>query len=183
MGRKWSLISKFLPGRNENAVKNRFFSILKISIKKTLNEEEVARKIYVKIKVIKDSISIEHPIVSAHQNNIKTKCETSLSNMSISNNSFAAVQSIHKRMKIESPYINHNRDHIELEQTSSKIMMDRSQKGILIDLIPSSSNIEFGSLDCIRDNSEGGKESPNRENSQNLGLIEQAIAILIIFLI
>ena len=29
MGRKWSVISKAIPGRNENAVKNRYYALVK----------------------------------------------------------------------------------------------------------------------------------------------------------
>ena len=146
-GRKWSQISKFLKGRNENAVKNHFFSILKITSKEKISEEEISRKIYLKIKNIQDKLSIDHPLPHSFQPiTIKTKHEISLTNMSLSNSSFRMMQHHHKRLKIiESPLME------RYQRPSSKHLDNNNSfnsKGILIE--PNFSSIVLGN-DLMKD--------------------------------
>jgi len=137
-----------LPERNENAVKNHFFSILKITSKEKISEEEITRKIYLKIKSIQDNLSIDHPLPpSVRPINLKTMHDVSLSNLSLSNPSFSMIQHNHKRMKIKVSPI------MERHQITSSKHLDYNNtfnsKAILID--PVFSSIVLGPSDFVRD--------------------------------
>lgn len=99
-GKKWSYISRFIPGRTENSVKNRFFSILKMSTRKYCSDEEIFAKLSSKIKEIKNSFySSTNKLFSFNPILGKNKNDFSLNDLSISSPSFVLAQKFHKRRK------------------------------------------------------------------------------------